>query len=75
MVKDVQWLQLFMRDYNGVSLIPPVAWIALDVVLTMQLCDNRPNVHWRVQYTTKSDHLAAKFNVIKVNIQDFLQVF
>ena len=34
MVKDIQWWLLFMRDYNGVSLIPPVAWIAPDVVFT-----------------------------------------
>ena len=34
MVKDVRWWSLFMEDYNGVSLIPCIAWTAPDVVFT-----------------------------------------
>ena len=34
LVKDVRWWVLFMEDYNGVSIIPPIAWMAPDVVFT-----------------------------------------
>ena len=32
--KDVRWWFLFMEKYNGVSIIPPIEWMAPDVIFT-----------------------------------------